>query len=68
MFCMFNGCYSLNSIDLSKFNTNNVTDMSYIFIGCSSLNSNSVKSNDKKILQILKDNLKYINFKNNINN
>ena len=36
---MFAVCSSLNSIDLSNFNTNNVTDMSDMFHGCSSLNS-----------------------------
>ena len=28
-----------NEIDLSKWNTNNITDMSYLFSGCSSLSS-----------------------------
>ena len=37
---MFNGCASLSSLpDISKWNTNNVTDMSYMFFGCSSLSS-----------------------------
>ena len=39
MSCMFNKCSSLKSIDLSKFNTNNVTNMSFMFYRCSSLNS-----------------------------
>jgi len=34
---MFNGCSSLKEINLSKFNTQNVTDMSWMFYGCSSL-------------------------------
>ena len=37
MICMFEGCSSLKQINLSNFNTNNVTDMSYMFNGCSSL-------------------------------
>ena len=34
---MFCGCSSLINIDLSNFNTNNVTDMDAIFANCSSL-------------------------------
>ena len=33
------GCSSLESIDLSKFNTDKVTNMSYMFYDCSSLKS-----------------------------
>ena len=37
---MFNGCESLNSLpDISKWNTNNVKDMSWMFNECKSLNS-----------------------------
>ena len=36
---MFLGCSSLTSLDLSNFNTNNVTNMSYMFSNCSSLTS-----------------------------
>ena len=36
---MFYKCKLLNNIDLSNFNTNNVTDMICMFYGCSSLNS-----------------------------
>ena len=36
---MFSGCRSLTSLDLSSFNTSNVTDMSGMFSGCSSLTS-----------------------------
>ena len=33
---MFDGCSSLISLpDISKWNTNNVNDMSYMFWGCS---------------------------------
>ena len=43
---MFNGCNSLISIDLSKFNTNNVTDMSSCYslksIDLSKFNTNNV--------------------------
>ena len=34
---MFYGCSSLKELNLNNFNTNNVTDMSYMFRGCSSL-------------------------------
>ena len=33
---MFDGCSSLSSLpDISKWNTNNDTDMSFMFSGCS---------------------------------
>ena len=32
---MFYQCSSLKTINISKFNTNKVTDMEYIFSGCS---------------------------------
>ena len=34
---MFSGCNSLKNINLSNFNTQNVTDMSAIFYACDSL-------------------------------
>ena len=34
---MFEGCSSLNNLNLSNFNTQNVTNMWYMFYGCSSL-------------------------------
>jgi len=34
---IFNGCESLSSLtDISKWNINNVTNMSFMFDGCSS--------------------------------
>ena len=36
---MFSGCSSLTSLDVTHFNTANVTDMSYMFSSCSSLTS-----------------------------
>ena len=36
---MFSCCESLESINLSSFNTNNVIDMSYMLFGCKSLES-----------------------------
>ena len=41
---MFCGCSFLNSINLSSFNTSNVTNMSCMFDGCSSLNSINLSS------------------------
>ena len=37
MQAIFSGCSSLKVLDLSNFNTNNVTDMSYMFNKCTSL-------------------------------
>ena len=34
---MFSRCSSLKELNLSNFNTNNVTDMSYMFSRCTSL-------------------------------
>ena len=31
---MFRGCSSLKELNLSNFNTNNVTDMNCMFYGC----------------------------------
>ena len=41
---MFNGCSSLNSINLSSFNTSNVTIMTGMFNGCYPLNSINLSS------------------------
>ena len=37
MRCMFKDCGSLTSIDLSNFDTIKVTDVGYMFDGCSNL-------------------------------
>ena len=31
---MFSECSSLKELNLNNFNTNNVTDMSFMFMGC----------------------------------
>jgi surface protein len=36
---MFSNCYKLTSLDLSNFDTSNVTDISYMFNGCNELTS-----------------------------
>ena len=52
---MFYGCWKLKSLDLSNFNTKNVTDMSYMFDFCSNLttlnldNFNTSKVTDMSI-------------------
>ena len=46
MQCMFNGCASLQELDLSNFNTRNVTDMSGMFDGCASLQELDVSNFD----------------------
>ena len=62
---MFFNCSSLNSINLSSFNTSNVIDMSYMFYYCSSLKKNNIifNKNDNKLLeQINEINKKYNKF------
>ena len=52
---MFWGCSSLQSINLSSFNTNNVKNMSSMFEGCSSLQSidlSSFNTTDVKYIMI----------------
>ena len=34
MHSMFNGCYRLKNLNVSKFDTNRVTDMSWMFVDC----------------------------------
>ena len=40
------GCKSLKSLDLSSFNTNNVTNMSDMFYFCESLEKENIKINE----------------------
>ena len=47
---MFRGCSSLTNINLSNFNTNNVTNMSHMFRECSSIKKENIITKDKKIL------------------
>ena len=51
---MFWDCYSLESLDLSSFNTNNVENMKDVFFYCHSLKKENIKINNKndKILKI----------------
>jgi surface protein len=45
---MFNGCSSLTSLDLSNFDTSNVTTMQYMFQDCTSLQTVYVKDETAK--------------------
>ena len=47
---MFYGCSSLKDINLSNFNTQNVTDMNDMFSKCYSLSKKNIKTKDKKII------------------
>ena len=49
---MFCGCSSLTNIDLSNFNTNNVTDMKWMFFGCYSLKKENIITKNKRIWEI----------------
>ena len=50
---MFYDCNSLKSLDLSNFNTQNVTDMWFLFYGCNSLKRENIITKDDKILKAL---------------
>ena len=53
---MFDGCSSLNSINLSNFNTNNVTYMSCMFYNCKNLKKENISIKDENSLKrILKE-------------
>ncbi len=49
---MFSYCFSLTSLNLSNFNTNNVNYMSKIFFSC--LRLTSLNSTDKRLLKAWK--------------
>jgi surface protein len=46
---MFYYCNSLKSLDLSNFNTQNVTEMYGMFSGCESLKRENIITKDDKI-------------------
>ena len=51
---MFLGCKSLENINLSSFDTKNVTNMSFMFYGCKKLKNSPnfhYNKNDSKILK-----------------
>ena len=47
---MFSDCSSLTNINLSNFNTQNVTNMRCMFYNCSSLTKKGLITNDRNIL------------------
>ena len=47
---MFYDCNSLTNLNLSNFNTQNVTNMNYMFSFCNSLKKNNIITKDNKIL------------------
>ena len=46
---MFSGCSSLKELNLTNFNTNNVTNMDSMFSGCSNDLKRKIKSEYKNI-------------------
>ena len=44
MYCMFTNCSSLTSLDLSNFNTSNVTDINGMFYNCGALTDLNLSS------------------------
>ena len=55
MSSMFFGCSSLKKLEFSEnFNTKNVTDMSYMFSGCSSFPENIQNKNVEEIIDYFK--------------
>ena len=49
---MFSGCNNLIYLDLSNFDTKNVTDMSYMFSNCSGSFLNKIKFNTSKVINM----------------
>ena len=47
---MFWGCSSLTNINLSNFNTSNVTNISHMFSGCSNLKKENINIKNRKFL------------------
>ena len=51
MCSMFSGCTSLTNLNLSNFNTQNITIMGLMFSGCKSLNKKNLITKDNKVLE-----------------
>ena len=49
---MFQNCESLDNLDLSSFNTQNVNNMSYMFNNCKNITNLNLSSFNTKILLI----------------
>ena len=67
MSCMFYICSSLINIDLSNFNTNNVTNMRDMFEGCSSLTKLQKTIDNIKTNLLKRDCIQFFKFGDNIN-
>ena len=52
---MFYECSSLEELNLSNFNTNNVNDMSYIFYECSTLKDLNISNFNTDMAVIIGD-------------
>ena len=53
---MFYGCSALKELNISNFNTNNVTDMRRMFAGCSNQFQNKIRVQYKDIEEEAFDN------------
>jgi surface protein len=65
---IFSGCSKLTTIDLSSFDTKNITDMNDIIFGCSNLKKikiNNINSNDSLIKELSRHNIKIIDILGN---
>ena len=49
LYSMFYGCSSLKELNLNNFNTNNVTNMRWMFANCSDDLKMKIKSENKNI-------------------
>ena len=49
MSCIFSGCSSLKELNPNNFNTDNVTNMDFMFYGCSDDLKRKIKSENKNI-------------------
>ena len=69
-YSMFRRCYDIIEMDLSDFNTSEVTTMQWMFLSCSSLISLNLSNFDTSKVQSMQamfsgcNNLEYINLKN----
>ena len=63
---MFSGCSSLKKLNISNFNTNNVTNMRAMFWGCSDQFQNKIRVEYKNIKEeaFNEDEMDIIFFKN----
>ena len=70
---MFYKCYELESLNLSKFNTSNVTNMKWMFCDCNklkylNLSNFSIKGETKNMLTFKKDKCNFITNNNDLLN